>query len=74
MTDSTVHAGVTGACNLRLALLAAVTAIVVAATSLPAQTDGTCVPVTERAGRAFGCFTPSTRSPPSTWKASSSPA
>ena len=24
--------------------------------SLPAQTDGTCVPVSERAGRAFGCF------------------
>lgn len=56
MRDSTVHAGVTGARNLRLALLAAVAAILVAATSLPAQTDGTCVPVTERAGRAFGCF------------------
>jgi quercetin dioxygenase-like cupin family protein len=35
----------------------AVFALAVAYTvSLAAQTDGTCVPVSERAGRAFGCF------------------
>jgi hypothetical protein len=35
---------------------AAVAAAMVPSTSLSAQTDGTCVPVAERAGRAFGCF------------------
>jgi quercetin dioxygenase-like cupin family protein len=34
----------------------ALTVMVVASTPLSAQTDGTCVPVSERAGRAFGCF------------------
>ena len=31
-------------------------AAAVPATALTAQTDGTCVPVAERAGRTFGCF------------------
>jgi quercetin dioxygenase-like cupin family protein len=36
-----------------LVVLAAVT---LPAAALPAQTDGTCIPVAERAGRALGCF------------------
>ena len=36
------------------ALLAAL--VVSVSAPLRAQTDGTCVPVSERAGRAFGCF------------------
>ena len=37
-------------------LLAALAALALTGTSLRAQTDGTCVPVAERAGRTFGCF------------------
>lgn len=37
-------------------LLVALAALAATATSLSAQTDGTCVPVAERAGRHFGCF------------------
>ena len=33
-----------------------VSVILVSASPLYAQTDGTCVPVSERAGREFGCF------------------
>jgi hypothetical protein len=38
--------------RLRIAL----TALAIASVPLRAQTDVTCVPVAERAGRAFGCF------------------
>jgi hypothetical protein len=49
--------GERAASPLRLGLVA----LIVAALALPpitlhAQTDGTCVPVAERAGREFGCF------------------
>jgi quercetin dioxygenase-like cupin family protein len=37
-------------------VLVALAAIALTGGSLRAQTDGTCVPVAERAGRAFGCF------------------
>src|SRR5215213_58717 len=36
--------------------MAAVAAIALTGTAARAQTDGTCVPVAERAGREFGCF------------------
>ena len=36
--------------------LIALAAIVLSSGALHAQTDGTCVPVAERAGREFGCF------------------
>jgi hypothetical protein len=36
--------------------LIALAAIAVAVAPLRAQTDGTCIPVAERAGRALGCF------------------
>ena len=39
-----------------LTLLGAVVGATFAAPSLHAQTDGTCIPVAERAGRAYGCF------------------
>ena len=35
---------------------AALAAIAILTTPLGAQTDGTCIPVAERAGREFGCF------------------
>ncbi|HSU13581.1 hypothetical protein [Longimicrobium sp.] len=40
------------------ASLPCISLAVIAATAAPlaAQTDGTCVPVAERAGRAYGCF------------------
>ena len=38
------------------ALLVALATAIVPGTPLRAQTDGTCVPVAERAGRTFGCF------------------
>lgn len=41
---------------LRRTVLVALSAMAVMPTLLPAQTDGTCVPIAERAGRAFGCF------------------
>ena len=34
----------------------AVSVLAISADSFHAQTDGTCVPVSERAGREFGCF------------------
>jgi quercetin dioxygenase-like cupin family protein len=37
-------------------LHAALVALLFGATTLRAQTDGTCIPVAERAGREFGCF------------------
>lgn len=39
-----------------LAAIGTIVAILVASASLPAQTDGTCIPVAERAGRELGCF------------------
>ena len=36
--------------------LSALASFAVTPTSLFAQTDGTCIPVSERAGRAYGCF------------------
>jgi ketosteroid isomerase-like protein len=38
------------------AALAAAAALGLTAVSAPAQTEGTCVPVSERAGRELGCF------------------
>jgi quercetin dioxygenase-like cupin family protein len=38
------------------ALAAAIAAVAASGTPLRAQTDGTCVPVAERAGRTYGCF------------------
>lgn len=40
----------------RLVFRGAIIAGAIAARPLGAQTDGTCIPVAERAGRAFGCF------------------
>jgi quercetin dioxygenase-like cupin family protein len=40
----------------RAALLAVVATTMMPCTSLGAQTDGTCIPVSARAGRTFGCF------------------
>ena len=40
----------------RLVLAGALVCGTVPAQALHAQTDGTCIPVAERAGRAFGCF------------------
>lgn len=37
-------------------ILIALAALVMTGTPLRAQTDVTCIPVAERAGRAFGCF------------------
>jgi quercetin dioxygenase-like cupin family protein len=37
-------------------LLAALAALSLSTTPLHAQTDGTCVPIAERAGRKLGCF------------------
>lgn len=46
-----------GGLGLLLGLAAtALATIALTATSLRAQTDGTCVPVAERGGRTFGCF------------------
>jgi hypothetical protein len=36
--------------------LAALATLALCSTRLHAQTDGTCIPVAERAGRTFGCF------------------
>jgi hypothetical protein len=40
----------------RVVLLGATISGAIAVRPLHAQTDGTCIPVAERAGRAFGCF------------------
>jgi len=37
-------------------VLAALAALSLCTTTLPAQTDGTCVPIAARAGRKLGCF------------------
>lgn len=37
-------------------VLVALATIALASTPVRAQTDGTCIPVAERAGRVFGCF------------------
>jgi quercetin dioxygenase-like cupin family protein len=55
MTDRTGHARARQSCWIG-ALVVALTAIISAGASLSAQTDGTCVPVAQRAGRTFGCF------------------
>ena len=41
---------------MRAAVLATVTTTLVPGSALRAQTDGTCIPVAQRAGRTFGCF------------------
>ena len=41
---------------MRAAVLATVTTTPVLGSALRAQTDGTCIPVAQRAGRTFGCF------------------
>lgn len=38
------------------AVLATVASLTLGSSAILAQTEGTCVPVAERAGRAFGCF------------------
>jgi quercetin dioxygenase-like cupin family protein len=43
-------------CIARRGVLAAAAMVALTGTPLRAQTDGTCVPVAERAGRDFGCF------------------
>lgn len=52
--------GIVGERGARVAgargLLVAIAAVAMTGTSLHAQTDGTCVPIAERAGRDFGCF------------------
>ena len=40
----------------RAALFAALLALIATGSAASAQTDGTCIPVAERAGRALGCF------------------
>jgi len=40
----------------RFGFALALATVVTPATTLRAQTDGTCVPVAERAGRIYGCF------------------
>ena len=40
----------------RLVFLGVIACGAIARRPLRAQTDGTCLPVAERAGRAFGCF------------------
>ena len=55
MAHHTVQRRGTRPIGLR-ALLLALAAVAVPGTVLGAQTDGTCVPVAERAGRTFGCF------------------
>ena len=57
VTYRPVHAGDTRWCDRRGVLLIALAAFALPAAALHAQTpDVTCVPVAERAGRAFGCF------------------
>ena len=41
--------------GIRVAMVA-VLSTVLSSSALHSQTDGTCIPVAERAGRAFGCF------------------
>lgn len=41
--------------GIRVAVVALLSTVL-SASVLHAQTDGTCIPVAERAGRAFGCF------------------
>ena len=41
--------------GIRVALLALLSTVL-SSSALHAQTDGTCIPVAERDGRAFGCF------------------
>ena len=43
-------------CGSAILISIAVSLMLIAADSVQAQTDGTCVPVSERAGREFGCF------------------
>ena len=40
----------------RFVVLGAIVSGMIPARALRAQTDGTCIPVAQRAGRAFGCF------------------
>jgi quercetin dioxygenase-like cupin family protein len=55
MTDRWLRRPAARALGARLGLLTLV-ALAAAAAPLRAQTDGTCIPVAERAGREFGCF------------------
>lgn len=56
MTHDPVRARGTRPSGRLRAVLLALAAVACMTTPLRAQTDGTCVPVAERAGRAFGCF------------------
>lgn len=55
MVDRTNHGGVTRSLSFG-ALVVALAATAVPGAQLAAQTDGTCIPIAERAGRSFGCF------------------
>ena len=55
MKPRTAHTRTVRAARVRLTLLALL-ATPLSSSALQAQTDGTCIPVAERAGRAFGCF------------------
>jgi quercetin dioxygenase-like cupin family protein len=52
----TRHTRIIMRARVRLTLLAAVALTAAPWNALRAQTDGTCIPIAERAGRALGCF------------------
>ena len=56
MIDGPIRARATRPNDRRHRALVARAALALMAAPLRAQTDGTCIPVAERAGRAFGCF------------------
>ena len=51
-----VSAGATGRLRRACAVVVTLAAIVLPRAPVQAQTDGTCIPIAERAGRAYGCF------------------
>jgi quercetin dioxygenase-like cupin family protein len=55
MTTFAAHTAPVRSAIVRVAVFALL-ATLLSPGALRSQTDGTCIPVTERAGRAFGCF------------------
>lgn len=55
MKPFTARTRIAHVANLRVTVLA-LFATAISASALRSQTDRTCIPVAERAGRAFGCF------------------